>query len=142
MSISVRRQQRGRHRRLRPPSGPTNGKIADGDREVPRRIAAFSPKVSRSPGSRGAHGIRSAGPGGRSIVGCQHSGVADRINEQIKFRERWRPFCPSMLDTVGPQMLGSEHPAPFMTFTFEVAEGWKTASPKSSTKTAPRAPRC
>ncbi len=52
-------------------------------------------------------------------------GVADRINEQIKFRERWRPFCPSMLDTVAPQMLKVDHPSPFMTFTFEVNEGWK-----------------
>ena len=69
--------------------------------------------------------------GGRSILGCPSvPGVADRINAQIKFRERWRPFCPSMLDTVGPQMLGSNHPAPFMTFTFEVAPGWKERVPE------------
>ena len=69
--------------------------------------------------------------GGRSILGCPSApGVADRINAQIKFRERWRPFCPSMLDTVGPQMLGSAHPAPFMTFTFEVADEWKTRVPE------------
>jgi len=69
--------------------------------------------------------------GGRSILGCPSApGVADSINAQIKFRERWRPFCPSMLDTVGPQMLGSEHPAPFMTFTFEVAEEWKSRVPE------------
>jgi carbamoyltransferase len=64
--------------------------------------------------------------GGRSIIGCPSvPGVANRINEQIKFRERWRPFCPSMLDTVAPQMLKVDHPSPFMTFTFEVNEGWK-----------------
>ena len=69
--------------------------------------------------------------GGRSILGCPSvPGVADRINAQIKFRERWRFFCPSMLDTVGPQMLGSDHPAPFMTFTFEVAPGWKERVPE------------
>ena len=69
--------------------------------------------------------------GGRSILGCPSvPGVADRINAQIKFRERWRPFCPSMLDTVGPQMLQSAHPAPYMTFTFEVAEEWKTRVPE------------
>jgi len=69
--------------------------------------------------------------GGRSILGCPSvPGVADRINAQIKFRERWRPFCPSMLDTVGPQMLGSAHPAPFMTFTFPVTEAWKTRVPE------------
>ncbi|MDF5830118.1 carbamoyltransferase C-terminal domain-containing protein [Pseudomonas aeruginosa] len=38
--------------------------------------------------------------------------MADRINAQIKFRERWRPFCPSMLDTVGPQMFKIDHPGP------------------------------
>jgi carbamoyltransferase len=33
--------------------------------------------------------------GGRSILGCPSvAGVADRINAQIKFRERWRPFLP------------------------------------------------
>ncbi|MBK6630907.1 MAG: carbamoyltransferase [Betaproteobacteria bacterium] len=69
--------------------------------------------------------------GGRSILGCPSApGVADRINEQIKFRERWRPFCPSMLDSVGPQMLGSHHPAPFMTFTFAVAPEWKARVPE------------
>jgi carbamoyltransferase len=31
---------------------------------------------------------------------------------------------------VGPQMLGSDHPAPFMTFTFEVAEEWKARVPE------------
>jgi carbamoyltransferase len=35
-----------------------------------------------------------------------------------------------MLDSVGPKMLQSEHPAPFMTFTFEVAEEWKTRVPE------------
>ena len=80
------------------------------------------------------HGRMEFGPralGGRSILGCPSAtGVADRINEQIKFRERWRPFCPSMIDRVGPQMLGSDHPAPFMTFTFKVAEDWKERVPE------------
>ena len=69
--------------------------------------------------------------GGRSILGCpSSSGVADRINRQIKFRERWRPFCPSMLSRVAPQMFGVDHPAPFMTFTFEVNEDWKMRVPE------------
>lgn len=64
--------------------------------------------------------------GGRSIIGCPSiPKVADRINEQIKFRERWRPFCPSMLDTVAEKMLKVDHPSPFMTFTFEVSDEWK-----------------
>ena len=69
--------------------------------------------------------------GGRSILGCPSApGVADRINEQIKFRERWRPFCPSMLDRVAPEMFKIDHPAPFMTFTFEVNDEWKTRVPE------------
>ncbi len=69
--------------------------------------------------------------GGRSILGCPSiSGVADCINKQIKFRERWRPFCPSMLDTVAPLMLKTDHPAPFMTFTFEVNDGWADRVPE------------
>lgn len=69
--------------------------------------------------------------GARSILGCPSvPGIAERINEQIKFRERWRPFCPSMLDRVAPQMFKVNHPAPFMTFTFEVNEEWKTRVPE------------
>mgnify|MGYP001308195845 FL=1 len=69
--------------------------------------------------------------GGRSIIGCPSiPNVADRINAQIKFRERWRPFCPSMLDTVAPQMLKVDHPSPFMTFTFEVSDEWKERVPE------------
>ncbi|MCB1923874.1 MAG: carbamoyltransferase [Gammaproteobacteria bacterium] len=69
--------------------------------------------------------------GNRSIIGAPNvPGIADRINEQIKYRERWRPFCPSMLDSVAPQMLQTDHPAPYMTFTFDVAEEWKTRVPE------------
>ena len=56
--------------------------------------------------------------------------MADRINEQIKFRERWRPFCPSLLDRVAEEIIGSQHPAPFMTVTFNVAPGWRTRIPE------------
>jgi len=69
--------------------------------------------------------------GNRSILGCPSiSGVADRINAQIKYRERWRPFCPSMLDRVAPEILQTAHPAPYMTFTFDVAESWKGRIPE------------
>jgi len=69
--------------------------------------------------------------GGRSILGCpSHKGIADKINEQIKFRERWRPFCPSILDTIAPDMIGTDHAAPFMTITFNVSEEWKQRVPE------------
>jgi carbamoyltransferase len=59
--------------------------------------------------------------GGRSILGCPSvCGVADRISEQIKFRERRRPFCPSVLPEV----------APYMTVTFDVADEWRERIPE------------
>jgi carbamoyltransferase len=69
--------------------------------------------------------------GNRSILGNPTTpGIADRINLQIKFRERWRPFCPSMLDRVAQDILQTDHPAPYMTFSFEVAEHWKERIPE------------
>ena len=69
--------------------------------------------------------------GARSILGCPNApGIADRINEQIKFRERWRPFCPSMLDQIAADVIQTDHPAPFMTITFDVAASWKSRIPE------------
>ncbi|MFO7753640.1 MAG: carbamoyltransferase C-terminal domain-containing protein [Desulfobacteraceae bacterium] len=69
--------------------------------------------------------------GCRSILGCPSiPGISDRINEQIKYRERWRPFCPSILDTVAEDILQTDHPAPYMTYTFEVADHWKHRIPE------------
>ncbi len=69
--------------------------------------------------------------GARSILGCPSAaGIADRINAQIKFRERWRPFCPSVLDRVAPAIIGTGHPAPFMTITFAVTPEWKLRIPE------------
>ncbi|MBN2706306.1 MAG: carbamoyltransferase [Deltaproteobacteria bacterium] len=69
--------------------------------------------------------------GNRSILGDpSHPGVADTINAQIKYRERWRPFCPSLLDRVAAEILQTDHPAPYMTFAFTVAESWKAKIPE------------
>ncbi len=69
--------------------------------------------------------------GNRSILGDPSTrAIADRINAQIKYRERWRPFCPSMLDSVAPEILQTDHPSPYMTFTFDVAESWKPRIPE------------
>jgi carbamoyltransferase len=57
-------------------------------------------------------------------------GIAGRINEQSKYRERWRPFCSSILDKVAEDILQTNHPAPYMTFTFDVAQHWKTRIPE------------
>jgi len=111
----------------RHPARPKWQRLEDGDTAVPQRIARILADGHPVAWFQGRMEFGPRALGGRSIIGCPSvPGVADRINEQIKFRERWRPFCPSMLDTVAPQMLKVDHPSPFMTFTFEVNEEWKT----------------
>ncbi len=69
--------------------------------------------------------------GNRSILGDPgRAGMAERINAQIKYRERWRPFCPSVLDTVARDIVQSDHPAQYMTIAFDVAERWKARIPE------------
>ena len=70
--------------------------------------------------------------GNRSILGNPtQRGTNDRINAIIKFREKWRPFCPSILEEHAQDILGSGHPSSFMTFSFKVAEHWKERIPEA-----------
>lgn len=69
--------------------------------------------------------------GNRSILGNPTvKGIADKINEQIKFREKWRPFCPSILADYAQDILDSNHPAPFMTIAFKVSKNWRDKIPE------------
>jgi carbamoyltransferase len=69
--------------------------------------------------------------GNRSILGNPAiKGTADKINEIIKFRERWRPFCPSILKEKASEILNSTHPAPFMTIAFKVNPDWQERIPE------------
>ena len=53
--------------------------------------------------------------GGRSIIACPHrAGVKDDINAKVKFREPWRPFCPSLAFESRADYLGSLAPNHFM----------------------------
>lgn len=69
--------------------------------------------------------------GNRSILGNPTvKGMADKINAVIKFREQWRPFCPSILKEYAADILGSDHPAPFMTIAFNANPTWKERIPE------------
>jgi carbamoyltransferase len=106
---------------------PSWRKLDDVPRETAELLAAGHP-VAWFQG-RMEFGPRALG--GRSILGCPSApGIAERINEQIKFRERWRPFCPSLLDRIAPEVIQTDHPAAFMTITFDVAEAWKSRIPE------------
>lgn len=69
--------------------------------------------------------------GNRSILGNPTiKGTDDKINIQIKFREKWRPFCPSILAEHASEILDSTHPAPFMTIAFKVNPEWRQRIPE------------
>jgi carbamoyltransferase len=109
------------------PAKPKFTHVENGPNKAAEILAAGNPLAWFQ--GRMEFGPRSLGC--RSILGDpSFSGVADRINAQIKYRERWRPFCPSMLDTVAEDILQTSHPAPYMTFTFNVNPAWNKRIPE------------
>ncbi|MEZ0287662.1 MAG: carbamoyltransferase [Methylophilus sp.] len=109
------------------PEKPTFTRVENGPQKAAELLAAGNPLAWFQ--GRMEFGPRSLGC--RSILGDpSFPGVADRINAQIKYRERWRPFCPSMLDRVAEDILQTNHPAPYMTFTFDVNPAWKSRIPE------------
>jgi carbamoyltransferase len=109
------------------PAKPITTRVAEAPKKAAELLAAGNPLAWFQ--GRMEFGPRSLGC--RSILGDpSFPGVADRINAQIKYRERWRPFCPSMLDKVAEDILQTAHPAPYMTFTFDVNPAWKSRIPE------------
>jgi carbamoyltransferase len=78
-------------------------------------------------------GRMEAGPralGQRSILADPRD-VAnrDRVNAIVKFREYWRPFCPSMTAEAAPLYFARFTDAPFMIIAFEANERLKRDAP-------------
>lgn len=70
--------------------------------------------------------------GNRSILGHPaHPGTSDEINARIKFREKWRPFCPSLLAEATEEVFGITHPSPFMNLSYMVNEDWRSKIPEA-----------
>jgi carbamoyltransferase len=58
--------------------------------------------------------------GHRSILADPRScSVKDRINETVKFRERFRPYAPSILHEYGPEYFVDYQDSPYMDKTFK-----------------------
>ena len=69
--------------------------------------------------------------GNRSILANPATpGIADEVNGRIKFREKWRPFCPSILAERAPDIIGTEHNSDYMTFSFIVEKKWASKVPE------------
>jgi len=68
--------------------------------------------------------------GGRSILADPRSVEArDRVNSAIKFREYWRPFCPSMTAESAERFLQRAEDAPYMILAFDATEEAKQLIP-------------
>ncbi len=59
--------------------------------------------------------------GARSILAHPGlPGMKDKINLEVKNREAWRPFAPSILEEEVANYIENPHPSPFMLLTFTV----------------------
>jgi carbamoyltransferase len=68
--------------------------------------------------------------GARSIVANPtNAAMKDAVNNNVKFREPWRPFAPSILADYMEEYFGTEHPSPFMILAFEAQDSVKEAIP-------------
>ncbi len=63
------------------------------------------------------------------LANPMQAAAVDSVNKKIKFREKWRSFSPSIIDTLAEEMLGSKHPADYMTKSFDVAPQWREKLP-------------
>jgi carbamoyltransferase len=48
--------------------------------------------------------------------------MKDAVNNNVKFREPWRPFAPSILAEYMEEYFGTTHPSPFMILAFQARE--------------------
>ena len=78
-------------------------------------------------------GRMEAGPralGARSILADSRNEAArDRVNTAIKYRELWRPFCPSMTREGAERYFDHRTEAPFMVMTFRANDRAKAEIP-------------
>ena len=78
-------------------------------------------------------GAMEAGPralGQRSILADPRDPTArDRVNSIVKFREYWRPFCPSILAERADEYLTRYTNAPFMVIAFPATDKLKMDAP-------------
>ena len=68
--------------------------------------------------------------GNRSILADpRRTDMRDRINEIIKKRENFRPFCPSILEDAVPEYFERDHPEPFMIRVYPVKKAKHSVIP-------------
>jgi len=85
-----------------------------------RIVAWFQGKLEAGPRALGQRSI---------LADPRQVTMRDRINEAIKFREYWRPFCPSMPIEEASRFLVRYTDAPFMNLAFDATDELKKLAP-------------
>lgn len=68
--------------------------------------------------------------GNRSILANPAvKGIKDRVNSEVKYRESWRPFCPSMTNEARGRYIKDPKEASFMIVAYEAEEIMKKELP-------------
>ena len=68
--------------------------------------------------------------GNRSILASPLiKDMQDKINLEVKHRENWRPFCPSMKEEVYEKYIDASSDSPYMIMAFPVREEFKSLIP-------------
>jgi carbamoyltransferase len=49
-------------------------------------------------------------------------GIKDKVNNQVKYRESWRPFCPSFIQEAAGKYIENINESAFMTVAYPVRE--------------------
>jgi len=68
--------------------------------------------------------------GGRSILAdASRKGMNDVVNARVKFRDAWRPFCPSLTEAAAADLLDRPKEARFMTVAYPVKDARRADVP-------------
>tara|TARA_B100000575_G_C22861073_1_gene503126 strand:- start:108 stop:698 length:591 start_codon:yes stop_codon:yes gene_type:complete len=68
--------------------------------------------------------------GNRSILANPlQMGITEAINQQVKFREHWRPYSLSILDSIAQQLLPEQSQDEFMCLSSPASQKWQEQYP-------------
>ncbi len=79
---------------------------------------------------RGRMEFGSRGLGNRSVLANPTiEDISETINKRIKFRESWRPFSPSVLDSAAQEFLGDQIRDEYMCVGVTASDAWREKYP-------------
>jgi carbamoyltransferase len=88
--------------------------------ELGRVVGWFQGRMEGGPRALGQRSI---------LANPTQEAFRDRVNAIVKFREEWRPFCPSMLEEYADKYFDHHTCAPFMIMAFRANEALRRVAP-------------